>query len=116
MAVMLNLRDTRDLELAKAYIIKERNRIWNEFQMPIDKLSTVSYMQIEPVGESLTGQLGLLTLAGFSLTLIALSFFPGLILKLLGLLIGGGMAWVFGPLFLDSFTMDKIDDEKRDQL
>lgn len=46
-AVILNLRDLRDLEFAKVYLTQKRNEDWYAYQREIDNLSTTHYAEIQ---------------------------------------------------------------------
>jgi len=62
MAVLLNLKDVRDLEVAKICMMRNRNEYWCYFQQDIDNLSVVYYVEIQK--EEDEGRLYLISIAG----------------------------------------------------
>lgn len=47
MAVLLNLRDLRDLEVAKSCVMRMRNEDWYYYQQDINNLSAVKYIEMK---------------------------------------------------------------------
>ena len=68
MAVLLNLKDVRDLEVAKICMMRNRNEYWCYFQQDIDNLSVVYYVEIQK--EEDEGRLYLISIAGLLIGVI----------------------------------------------
>lgn len=128
-AVLLNLRDLRDLELTKVVMTKKREEEWQTYEKEINNLSAVEYAEIKPVSgnkkEIIFSALGVLI--GTIITSISLMFtgsgegWPPILniiaaiyrspgLAVLGLIIGFPM---FGfSLYLLYHALDSAEKER----
>lgn len=113
-AILLNLRDLRDLELAKICVTKKRQDDWQSYQREIDNLSAVQYMGIEPEREG-TGTVIALLICGIVIGafIAILSLF--IIESWLGVLFGGLILWGSVKVFGDGNPFQDLveNSEKR---
>lgn len=116
-AELLNIRDIRDLEMAKICINQKRNHDWwNVYQTQIDKLSKGNFKQLRTINneakaaQEMTAGL----IIGGSLILIAVLWLLGngeIIGPLIIGSIGGVLVWFFSDGYFD--TLNAIDEEEK---
>lgn len=106
-AILLNLRDLRDLELAKICVARKRQDDWQSYQREIDNLSAVQYMGVESEKEGAKTVVALLICGIVIGAFIAiLSLF--VIESLLGVLFGGLIIWGSVKVFGDGNPFQDI--------
>lgn len=107
-AILLNLRDLRDLELAKICVARKRQDDWQSYQREIDNLSAVQYMGIESEKEGAKTAVALLVcgiVIGAFIALLSWFVFDE---SLLGVLFGGLIIWGSVKVFGDGNPFQDI--------
>lgn len=118
-AELINLRDIRDLEVAKIYINQRRNQDWwNVYQPQINELSVGNFKEIRPLKNAKKNvkEMSVGLVAGAVIIIVAILWFVYGEARFLPLIlgcIGGGLIWLFGDGYFD--TVKEANEEEMDK-
>lgn len=118
-AELINLRDIRDLEVAKIYINRRRSQDWwNVYQPQINELSVGNFKEIRPLKNAKKSieEMSVGLIAGAVIIIVAVLWFAygeASFLPLILGCIGGGLIWFFQDGYFD--TIKEAKEEEADK-